>query len=106
MKITLLLIASLAFVLGGVPKDRFDPCIFVPEECNKHKHTTTKPVTSSQLTTEATIPASTHGTTPKSAATTDSVKDISLDKGVASNMVIVFQVNQKCIFLVKLKLSF
>ena len=81
MKITLLLIASLAFVLGGVPKDRFDPCIFVPEECNKL--TTPKPVT--QLTTKATIPASTQGTTPKSAATTDPVKkDVSLDKEVAA----------------------
>ena len=91
MKITLLLIASFAFVLGGVPKDRFDPCIFVPEECNKHKDSTTNPSTSAQLTTEATIPASTQGTTPKSVATTDPVKkDVSLDKEVASDKVIVF----------------
>ena len=91
MKITLLLIASFAFVLGGVPKDRFDPCIFVPEECNKHKDSTTKPSTSAQLTTEATIPASTQGTTPKSVATIDPVKKgVSLDKEVASDKVIVF----------------
>ena len=90
MKFTLVLIASLAFVLGGVPKDRFDPCIFVTEECNKL--TTAKPVT--QLTTKATIPASTQGTTPKSAATPDPVKkNVSLDKEVASiatNMVEIF----------------
>ena len=81
MKIKLLLIASLAFVLGGVPKDRFDPCIFVPEECNKV--TTPKPV--AKLTTKATISASTQGTTPKSAQ-----NDFSLDKevaSIASNMV-------------------
>ena len=101
MKIALLLIASLAFVLGGVPKDRFDPCIFVPEECNKHKDSTTKPSTSAQLTTEATIPASTQGTTPKSAATTNPVKE------VASNMVIVFQLTfRNSIFLAKSKLLF
>ena len=89
MKIALLLIASLAFVLGGVPKDRFDPCIFVPEECNKNKDTTTKPVT--KLTTKATILASTQGTTPKSVATIDPVKKgVSLDKEVASDKVIVF----------------
>ena len=41
MKITLVLIASLALVLGGVPKDRFDPCIFI--DCTKF--TTTKPTT-------------------------------------------------------------
>lgn len=38
MKITIVLISSLAFVLGGVPKDRFDPCIFI--DCTKF--TTTK----------------------------------------------------------------
>ena len=101
MKIALILIASLAFVLGGVPKDRFDPCIFVPEECNKHKDTTTKPVTSAQLTTKATTPASTQGTTPRSAATTNPVKE------VASNMVLVFQLTfRNSIFLAKSKLLF
>ena len=28
MKITFVLIASLAFVFGGIPKDRIDPCAF------------------------------------------------------------------------------
>ena len=57
MKITIVLIASLAFVLGGVPHDRFDPCIFI--DCTKF--TTTKP------TTKATTPKTTPlGNAPKS----------------------------------------
>ena len=55
MKITLVLISSLAFVLAGVPKDRFDPCIFI--DCTKF--TTTKP------TTKATTPKTTLGNGPK-----------------------------------------
>ena len=56
MKITLVLIASLAFVLGGVPKDRFDPCIFI--DCTKF--TTTQP------TTKAVTPKTTNGNALKS----------------------------------------
>ena len=56
MKIALPLISSLALVLGGVPKDRFDPCIFI--DCTKF--TTTKP------TTKAATPKTTHGNAPKS----------------------------------------
>ena len=56
MKITLILIASLALVLGGVPKDRFDPCIFI--DCTKF--------TSPKPTTEATSPKTTLGNAPKS----------------------------------------
>ena len=57
MKITIVLIASLTFVLGGVPKDRFDPCIFI--DCTKF--TTTKPTT--KATTQKTTPL---GNAPKS----------------------------------------
>ena len=86
MKITLVLIASLAFVFGGVPKDRFDPCIFI--DC-------TKEVISAKSTTKPTTTQTTQGTTPKSAATTDNPvkKDVSLDKEVAaigSNIVMKF----------------
>ena len=57
MKFTLVLIVNLAFVLGGVPQDRFDPCIFI--DCTKF--TTTKP------TTKATTPKTTPlGNGPKS----------------------------------------
>ena len=97
MKITLVLIASLAFVLGGVPHNRFDPCIFI--DC-------TKEITSAKSTTKPTTKPSTQGTTPKSAATTDPIKKDVSDKEVASDMVIVFLNYLNSIFLVKLKLSF
>ena len=38
MKITLVFAATLALAIGGVAKDRFDPCIFI--DCTKF--TTTK----------------------------------------------------------------
>ena len=56
MKITIVLISSLAFVLGGVPKDRFDPCIFI--DCTK--------LTTPKVTIEATTPKTTLGNAPKS----------------------------------------
>ena len=45
MKTAVVLIASLAFVLGGVPKDRFDPCIFI--DCSQHSVSTKAPTTKS-----------------------------------------------------------
>ena len=41
MKNILLLLATIAFVFGGVPRERFDPCIFI--DCSKF--TTTQPTT-------------------------------------------------------------
>ena len=54
MKITLVLIASLTFAFGGVPKDRYDPCAFFGI-CNDGK--TTKATTKAP-TTMAPAPAS------------------------------------------------
>ena len=45
MKTTVVLISSLAFVLGGVPKDRFDPCIFI--DCSKLSTSSQAPITPS-----------------------------------------------------------
>ena len=45
MKIAIVLVASLAYVLGGVPKDRFDPCIFI--DCSQHSFSTKAPTTKS-----------------------------------------------------------
>ena len=45
MKTTVVLISSLAFVLGGVPKDRFDPCIFI--DCSKLPTSSQAPTTPS-----------------------------------------------------------
>lgn len=56
MKLVLVLIPCLTFVLGGVPKDRFNPCIFI--DCNKY--TTTQP------TTKAATFFSNTGKSPKS----------------------------------------
>ena len=56
MKITLILILSLAFSLGGVSKDRFDPCIFI--DCTKF--------TTSKSTTKATTSKTTLVNVPKS----------------------------------------
>ena len=53
MKITLVLIASLTFAFGGVPKDRIDPCAFFGI-CNDGK--TTKATTKAP-TTMAPAPA-------------------------------------------------
>ena len=47
MKITLVLIASLTFAFGGVPKDRIDPCAFFGI-CNDGK--TTKATTKAPTT--------------------------------------------------------
>ena len=47
MKITLVLIASLTFAFGGVPKDRYDPCAFFGI-CNDGK--TTKATTKAPTT--------------------------------------------------------
>ena len=45
MKTAVVLIASLAFALGGVPKDRFDPCIFI--DCSKLSTSSQAPTTPS-----------------------------------------------------------
>ena len=88
MKTTLILISSLAFVLGGVPKDRFDPCIFI--DC-------TKEVTSNsiQSTTKATV---TKTITPSPANTQKSEDDLLKNKdnelaSIASNMVKFFNLD-------------
>ena len=47
MKIALVLIASLTFAFGGVPKDRYDPCAFFGI-CNDGK--TTKATTKAPTT--------------------------------------------------------
>ena len=56
MKITLVLTATLAFVFGGVPKDRFDPCIFI--DCTKF--------TTTQTPIEVTTPRRKDGNVSKS----------------------------------------
>ena len=47
MKITLVVIESLTFAFGGVPKDRYDPCAFFGI-CNDSK--TTKATTKAPTT--------------------------------------------------------
>ena len=58
MKITLVLIASLTFAFGGVPKDRYDPCAFFGI-CNDGK--TTKATTKAPTTMAPATPAPTTG---------------------------------------------
>ena len=83
MKITLVLIASLTFVLGGVPKDRFDPCIFI--DCTKF--TTTKPTT--KATTPKTTPV---GNAPKS-------EELIKIKTKLVSALLDFESFQECIYL-------
>ena len=49
METALVFLVSLALVSGGVPKDRFDPCIFI--DCSKFS--TKAPTTPSTTTTVA-----------------------------------------------------
>ena len=44
MKVAVVLVLSLTFVLARVPKNRFDPCIFI--DCTKHTTSTKAPTTS------------------------------------------------------------
>ena len=45
MKIELVFVLDFALVFGAIPKDRFDPCIFI--DCSQHSVSTKAPTTSS-----------------------------------------------------------